>query len=75
MNPLEYGYLIENLDKKYFVQVNDTNIAVIVQEDDINNVKFYRKGVKRYEYTDCRIDDSTFIRSLQIKNLLSLIMS
>src|ERR1700679_1342690 len=52
MNPLEYGKLISQTNNIYTVQINDTNIAIITQEDKINKIKFFRKGDLIYEYID-----------------------
>lgn len=67
MNPLNYGKVIEQIDNKFTIQINKTNIALITQYDLYNHVKFYKEGDLIYEYNDHKIDDSTFIRSLQNK--------
>jgi hypothetical protein len=64
MDPLNYGELLDQIGDKYWVQVNETNVAIISIEDKINKVKFFRKGKLRYEYTDRLIDNQTFIRTL-----------
>lgn len=64
MNPLEYGKLIKQKDNEYLIQVNRTNLAIITQFDEFNEVKFYKEGDLAYEWRDHKIDDSTFIRSL-----------
>jgi hypothetical protein len=63
MNPLEYGKLIDRIDNNYIVQVNDTNIVKITQEENLNQVKFFRKGELRYEFIDTKINENTFIRT------------
>jgi hypothetical protein len=67
MNPLEYGKLIIQKGNEFIVQVNRTNIAIITQFEDFNEVKFYKEGDLIYKYRDHKIDDSTFIRSLANK--------
>lgn len=64
MDPLEYGDLLYHNDNNYAIQVNETNVAIITIEDDLNKVKLYRKGKLRYEYTDKWIDKITFSRTL-----------
>lgn len=54
MNPLEYGKLIDQTDSKYIVQVNETNIVKIEQKENLNQVKFFRKGELRYEFIDTK---------------------
>jgi hypothetical protein len=67
MNPLEYGFLLDQTGNKYIIQINETNIAVIIQEDDSNNIKLFRKGVLRYNYIDKKINENTFVRSIENK--------
>ncbi len=66
-NPLEYGILIDQIDNKYWVQINKTNSVIITQINDLNEVKFYRSGELKYQYTDQIINDSIFIRTLDNK--------
>jgi hypothetical protein len=44
MNPLKYGRLLDQTDNKYIVQVNKTNMAIIVQHEDYNEVSFFKQG-------------------------------
>nr|YP_009487265.1 hypothetical protein [Russula foetens]AWB36167.1 hypothetical protein [Russula foetens] len=67
MNPLEYGKLIDHNDNKYWVQVNRTNIAIITQLEEFNEIKFFKEGDLIYQYKDHKIDENTFIRSLDNK--------
>jgi hypothetical protein len=67
MNPLNYGKLINQKDNVYIIQVNRTNIAIITQFDEFNEIKFYKEGDLVYEYKDHKIDENTFIRSLENK--------
>lgn len=67
VNPLEYGILMEQIDNKYWVQINKTNSVVINQVNDTNEVKFFRSGELKYIYSDKIINNSTFIRSLDNK--------
>jgi hypothetical protein len=73
MNPLEYGKLIRKIDNYFIVQINKTNVVDIIQEENRNIVKFYREGDLIYEYKDIKIDDNTFERYLDNKNLHSKI--
>jgi hypothetical protein len=67
MNPLNYGKLINQKDNVYIIQVNRTNIAIITQFDEFNEIKFYKEGDLVYEYKDHKINENTFIRSLANK--------
>ena len=67
MNPLEYGKLIEQIDNKYWIQINKTNSVIINQINDENIVKLYRSGELRYKYIDKKVDNFTFTRTLENK--------
>jgi len=67
MNPLNYGKLINQKDNEYIIQVNRTNIAIITQFDEFNEVKFYKEGDLVYDYRDHKISADSFIRSLDNK--------
>jgi hypothetical protein len=67
MNPLEYGDLLFQQDNSYAVQINDTDVAIIIVEDNLNKVKIYKKGKLKYEYTDKKLDSNTFSRLLNKK--------
>jgi DNA polymerase type B, organellar and viral len=67
MDPLEYGDLLFQQDNSYAVQINDTDVAIIIVEDNLNKVKIYKKGRLRYEYTDKKLDSNTFSRLLNKK--------
>lgn len=69
LNPLEYGKLLRKQDNVYTIQVNKTNVAIITQYNDFNDVEFYREGELVYKYKDHKIDESTFIRSLENKKI------
>lgn len=58
---------MEQIDNKYWVQINKTNSVVINQVNDTNEVKFFRSGELKYIYSDKIINNSTFIRSLDNK--------
>jgi DNA polymerase type B, organellar and viral len=64
MDPLMYGKLLFHQNNTYAIQVNETNVAIIIIENVINNVKIFRKGILKYEYKDKWIDAETFIRKL-----------
>lgn len=69
MNPLEYGKLIYQNINIYIISFNKTNIAIITQHELYNHIKFFREGDLIFEYNDHKIDDNTFIRSIENKNL------
>jgi hypothetical protein len=64
MNPLEYGKLIDKTNNKYLIQVNSTNLAIITQFENYNEIKNFKSGDLSYEYTDKWIDNETFSRIL-----------
>jgi len=66
IEPLKYGKLIIQIDdlNLFIVQINRTNIALILQYDDLNHVKLFKEGNLILEYTDHKSDDNIFIRSL-----------
>jgi hypothetical protein len=66
-NPLEYGRVIRQKDNEYIIQVNETNVAIIVQEGNLNKVQFFRKGILIYEFTDKILDSNVFRRTLDNK--------
>lgn len=51
----------------YILPVNKTNVAIINQFDEFNEVKIFREGDLVYQYKDHKIDNSTFTRSLENK--------
>lgn len=67
MDPLKYGKLIEQINNKFYIQINKTNLAIITQENGINLVKFYREGDLVYNYKDIKIDNFSFERYLDNK--------
>lgn len=69
MNPLDYGKLIIKLDELnlFILQINKTNVILLKQYNLFNSIKLFREGDFMFEYKDHKIDDSTFIRSLQNK--------
>lgn len=62
MNPLKYGFLIRKQDNVYTVQINDTNVAIILELNGYNEVELYKKGILTYKYKDIYVDDNSFIR-------------
>jgi hypothetical protein len=62
MNPLKYGILIRKQDNVYTMQINDTNVAIIIQHDGFNEVEIYKKGILTYKYKDIYVGDNNFIR-------------
>jgi hypothetical protein len=67
MNPLEYGKLIKQYENEFIIQVNSTNIVLITQYDQLNHVKFYKKGDLIFEYKDHKITENIFVRNLNNK--------
>jgi hypothetical protein len=65
INPLNYGKLIYQNINFYVVFINNRNLALIDQYDLYNQVKIYTNGELNFEYKDHKIDDSTFIRSIE----------
>lgn len=64
MNPLEFGKLIEQIDNKYIIQLNTTNVVVIKEFDNENYIKFFRKGDLIFEFKDNKISENTFVRTI-----------
>jgi hypothetical protein len=67
INPLEYGKLVYQNINFYILCFNKTNLALINQHDLYNQVKFYREGDFIFEYKDHKIDNNSFVRSLDNK--------
>src|SRR6266478_5451805 len=65
INPLEYGKLIEQFENKYIVQLNTTNVFVILEKQNENFIKVFKKGELMFEFTDVKISDIKFIRTIQ----------
>jgi len=65
INPLNYGKLIYQNINFYVMFINNRNLALIDQYDLYNQVKIYTNGELNFEYKDHKIDDSTFIRSIE----------
>ena len=64
INPLNYGKLIEQIGNKYIIQINTTNVVIIIQKDNTNFVKLFRKGELMFEYKDIIISDISFSRTI-----------
>jgi hypothetical protein len=64
MDPLKYGKLLFQQNNKYAIQINDTDVAIIIVEKEYNEVNLFRKGTLKYKYTDKLINKETFIRNL-----------
>jgi hypothetical protein len=65
-NPLDYGKLILNIEdlNLFVVQVNRTNVALILQHDELNHIKIFKEGDLVLDYNDHKTDENIFIRSL-----------
>nr|YP_009487300.1 hypothetical protein [Russula lepida]AWB36202.1 hypothetical protein [Russula lepida] len=68
MNPLEYGRLIEQTENKFTIQVNKTDIAIIIQDGLNNHIKYFKEGHLTYQYRDFKLSHNKFIRVLNNKN-------
>jgi len=44
IDPLDYGKLILQKDKLFVMQINKTNIVIIEQNEDFNEIKLYKEG-------------------------------
>lgn len=75
MEPLKYGKLIINIDNLFILQINRTNLALVSQFKDLNKVKLYRQGDFMFEYTDFKISNNSFIRSLNNKKFTFIDLS
>jgi hypothetical protein len=79
INPLDYGKLIYNKDNIYIIQVTIRTIAIITQFEDFNEIKFFKEGDLVFNYRDHKIDETTFVRTLEntkftfINNKLTLV--
>jgi DNA polymerase family B len=65
IKPLEYGKLIEQIGKKYIIQLNTTNVVIINENENENFVKFFRKGELMFEYKDIKKSEYRFVRTIQ----------
>jgi len=64
INPLNYGKLIEQFGTKYIIQLNTSNILVIKVLDNENFIRFFRRGELTIEFTDKKISDIKFTRTI-----------
>jgi DNA polymerase type B, organellar and viral len=64
INPLNYGKLIEQFGDKYIIQLNTSNILVIKVSNNENFIRFFRKGDLMIEFTDKKISDIKFTRTI-----------
>jgi len=67
INPLEYGKLIFNIDNIFIINITPKTIALISQFDEFNEVKFFKEGDLVFIYKDHKINETSFIRSLENK--------
>ncbi|SRR5712691_6165087 len=67
INPLDYGKLIYNKDNIYIIQVTIRTIALITHFEDFNEIKFFKEGDLVFNYRDHKIDETTFVRTLENK--------
>ena len=64
INPLDYGKLIIKINNIYIIHITTFTLVVITQLEDFNEVKFFRDGNLAFTYSDHKIDNETFVRSL-----------
>jgi hypothetical protein len=62
---LEYGKLIEQFGNKYIVQLNTTNVFVIVEKQNENYIKLFKKGELMFEFKDVKKSEFSFVRTIQ----------
>lgn len=62
IKPLEFGKLIDQIGNKYIIQLNTTNVVVILQKENENYIKFFRKGELMFEFKDIKKSDISFVR-------------
>ena len=67
MDPLKYGKLIKQNNNEYWVQINKTNTAIIILDNNQNKVEIFRSGDLTYKYIDEKVNNNTFIRMLDNK--------
>jgi len=65
INPLEYGKLIYHNTNIYIMHINIRSLALITKFDTHNQVKLYSNGDLIFEYKDHKIDDNSFVRSIE----------
>jgi hypothetical protein len=65
INPLEYGKLIYHNTNIYIMHINIRSLALITKFDSHNQVKLYSNGELIFEYKDHKIDDDSFIRTIE----------
>ena len=65
INPLEYGKLIYHNINFYVMFINTRNLALINQHDQFNQVKIYTNGELTFEYKDHKLENSSFVRSIE----------
>ena len=70
MNPLEYGKLMRRFDSEYWIQISENKSAIIVVNENQNEVKFFRSGNLLYQWIDKFIDKVTFSRLLGKKEFV-----
>jgi hypothetical protein len=66
-NPIEYGKLIFKTDNINIIHVSLRTIAVLTQLTEFNEVKFYKDGDLAFTYKDHKIDENTFVRTLDTR--------
>jgi hypothetical protein len=67
MNPLEYGKLIKQVNNIFFVQINESKLAIITQYNDYNEVEILSGGDVIVKFKDEFITDNKIVRSLDNK--------
>jgi hypothetical protein len=67
INPLEYGNLMKNIEELniFIVSITPKTIAIITQNKDFNEISFFRDGIHIFDYTDHKINENSFIRSIE----------
>lgn len=64
IEPLKYGKIIEQFGNKYIIQLTTSNVLVIKVVDNTNFIRFFRKGDLMIEFTDSKVSENTFTRTI-----------
>ena len=71
VNPLEYGKLIEQINNKYIIQLNTTNILIINKIENSNFIKLFKKGELIFEFKDTKLTENIILRYILDQRFIS----
>jgi hypothetical protein len=57
--------LIEQSGNKYIIQLNTTNVLVLVEKQNENYIKLFKKGELMFEFKDVKKSEFSFVRTIQ----------